>query len=270
MCVCTQSEAVTARCQIKRRPACPVRGRNVVSVIGLSATGTSSKLAHRALLVCGTPSAADSLRGVLVEQGFRVDAASDADSAVRRAPGVDVIVLELSLPEADSIELCRALRSATDAYIVAVGGRQSELDVVLSLSVGADDFITEPVKTAEFVARIRAMLRRPRNLGNAPAVLRVADLEIDTGARDVRIGDEPIELSNLEFDLLETLARNAKLTLSREQLLRQVWGPNWFGDDHVIDVHISNLRRKLHDDPQAPKYIRTVRGFGFRIQSPEL
>jgi DNA-binding response OmpR family regulator len=125
------------------------------------------------------------------------------------------------------------------------------------------------VQTAELVARVRAMLRRPRTLGAMAQILRVGDLAIDTGSREVRIAGDPVELSTLEFDLLQALAQHPKLTLSRRQLLRQVWGPNWFGDDHVIDVHISNLRRKLRDDAQAPRYIRTVRGYGFRIQEQQ-
>jgi DNA-binding response OmpR family regulator len=224
---------------------------------------------HRALFVGPVHGeAAESTRSALADSGFGVEDEPNLDAALELAPAVDVIVLDLGLPEADPIEACRRLRSATDAYIVAVGERQSELELVLSLSVGADDFIPRPVRTIELVARVRAMLRRPRHLPSAHTVLRVGDLEIDTGAREVRVGGQSIELSSLEFDLLETLARNPRLTLSRRQLLQHVWGPNWFGDDHVIDVHISNLRRKLHDDPHAPKYIRTVRGFGFRIQPP--
>jgi DNA-binding response OmpR family regulator len=207
------------------------------------------------------------VRTALLEQGFSVETV-DAESAFERAATADLIVLDLGVPEVDPIEMCRRLRAATDAYIVAVGERRSELDLVLSLSVGADDFIPRPVRTFELVARVRAMLRRPRTLaaGASPPVFCVGDLEIDTGAREVRVAGEAVELSSLEFELLQTLVQHPKLTLSRRQLLRQVWGPNWFGDDHVIDVHISNLRRKLGDDAHNPRYIRTVRGFGFRIQ----
>jgi DNA-binding response OmpR family regulator len=222
----------------------------------------------RALFVGATEEAAESVCSALAGDGFHVDAEPNPDEALERAAAVDVIVLDLDLPAVDPIDVCRRLRDATDAYIVAVGERQSELDLVLSLSAGADDFIPRPVRTIELVARVRAMLRRPRQLPGPRAVLRIADLEIDTGAREVRIAGEPVVLSSLEFDLLEALARNPKLTLSRKQLLQDVWGPSWFGDDHVIDVHISNLRRKLHDDAHAPRYIRTVRGFGFRIQTP--
>jgi DNA-binding response OmpR family regulator len=222
-----------------------------------------------ALFIGGAEAAAGTMHSALAEQGFEIDTTASPDVALERAAAADVIVLDLGVPEADPIEICRRLRAATDAYIVAVGERQSELELVLSLSVGADDFIPRPVQTAELVARVRAMLRRPRRLGAMARTLRVGDLEIDSGAREVRIAGEPVELSTLEFDLLQTLAQHPKLTLSRQQLLRQVWGPNWFGDDHVIDVHISNLRRKLCDNAQDPKYIRTVRGYGFRIQEQQ-
>jgi DNA-binding response OmpR family regulator len=220
---------------------------------------------HRALVVGAPPLATSRMREALVEQGFRVDASADPDAALRLAGAFDVIVLDLGVPEADPIEVCRRLRSATNAYIVAVGEQEPELQLVLSLSVGADDFIPRPVRNAELVARVRAMLRRPREVAAAQDVVRVADLEIDARAREVHVAGRQVDLSTLEFDLLETLARNPKLTLSREQLLRQVWGTDWYGNDHVIDVHVSNLRRKLGDDAHAPRYIRTVRGFGFRI-----
>jgi DNA-binding response OmpR family regulator len=220
---------------------------------------------HRALVVGAPPAATSRMREALTEQGFRVDASADPDSALGLAGAFDVIVLDLGVPEADPIEACRRLRNATNAYIVAVGEQEPELQLVLSLSVGADDFIPRPVRNAELVARVRAMLRRPREVAAAQDVIRVADLELDSRAREVRVAGRQVDLSTLEFDLLETLARNPKLTLSREQLLRQVWGTDWYGNDHVIDVHVSNLRRKLGDDAHAPRYIRTVRGFGFRI-----
>jgi DNA-binding response OmpR family regulator len=220
---------------------------------------TSRAFAHRALFVDDARESTDSSRSALAEQGFHVDSAQDPEDALELAPSVDVVVVDLALPEVDPMELCRRLRAATDAYIVAVGERVAALDLVLSLSVGADDFIPKPIEIAELVARVRALLRRPRQLATTPAVLRFADLEIDTGSREIHVAGEPVELSRLEFDLLETLARNPQLTLSRAQLLRLVWGPTWFGDDHVIDVHVSNLRHKLHDDARAPKYIRTVR-----------
>jgi DNA-binding response OmpR family regulator len=219
------------------------------------------------LLVSDDAAIAELVRDALGEQGFRVEVARDPDAARGLVAAADVIVLDLDIPGIDTIELCRQLRASTNAYMIAVGMRDTVLGLVLSLSVGADDFIAKPLETAELVARIRAMLRRPRRLANTSAVLRFADLEIDTDLREVRIAGRPVPLSSLEFDVLETLARNPRLTLSRRQLLEQVWGQNWLSDDHVIDVHISNLRRKLADNAQTPKYIRTVRGFGFRMQT---
>ncbi len=228
-------------------------------------TGAATGYSHRALLVGDGQAIDDAMRVVLADHGFAVESEVDPEDAVANAPVVDVIVLDVAAPTADPIDICRRLRSTTNAYIVAVGERRSELDAVLSLSVGADDFMPQPVRTAELMARVQAMLRRPRYLGSTPNVLQLGDLEIDTGRREVRVAGEAVTLSGLEFGLLETLARNPRLTLSRQQLLEQVWGPSWFGDDHVIDVHMSNLRRKLGDDPQRPRFIRTVRGFGFRI-----
>lgn len=226
---------------------------------------TAPFLAHTALVVGSGRD--DRVPVALAAHGFRVHEAADRDVALEYAQGVDAIVVDLEPAAGDALELCRLLRASTDAYLVVVGERRSEHDVVLSLSVGADDYLPHPVQTLELVARLRAMLRRPRRIDRGrQALVRVGDLELDADAREVRLAGRDIALSSLEFDLLYALGRNPKLALSRDQLLRQVWGPNWFGDDHVIDVHISNLRRKLGDDPNRPKYIRTVRGFGFRMQ----
>lgn len=234
----------------------------------MSTTALPAANTHCALLVGDALLSNDALHSALAGNGFHVERTESADTALALAPTVDLIVFDLGLSELDPFELCRRLRSTTDAYIVAVGRREAELELVLSLSVGADDFVPKPVQIAELLARVRALLRRPRRLAGTPSTLHVSDLELDVDAREVRIAGEPVGLSSIEFDLLTALAANPSLTLSREQLLRRVWGPNWFGDDHVIDVHISNLRRKLRDNAQTPKYIRTVRGFGFRLQQP--
>ena len=137
----------------------------------------------------------------------------------------------------------------------------SETDRLIGLSVGADDYMTKPYSPRELVARIRAMQRRPHSTSRAASVRRFGALQIDPGAREVTVEGESIHLSRTEFDLLAALAAQPQLTLSRRQLLELVWGESWFGDDHVIDVHISNLRRKLGN----PGYVRTVRGFGYRM-----
>jgi len=143
--------------------------------------------------------------------------------------------------------------------------RAEEIDKIVGLSSGADDYVTKPFSPGELVARIRAMLRRPRAGGDTETVRRFGDLTIDPLARDVRVGDQPVELTRLEFDVLDALSEQPRVAFSREQLLERVWGPDWFGDDHVVDVHVANLRRKLGDDGSSPRYVLTVRGVGYRM-----
>jgi DNA-binding response OmpR family regulator len=146
--------------------------------------------------------------------------------------------------------------------------KTDEVDKLIGLSVGADDYMTKPFSPRELVARIRAMLRRPRTgAQDAESVRRIGELRIDPLAREVFRGDEQIELTRIEFDLLDVLSSNPRMAFSREKLLEKVWGPDWFGDDHVVDVHVSNLRKKIGDDPSSPHYIRTVRGVGYRMSA---
>jgi len=166
-----------------------------------------------------------------------------------------VVILDISLPGIDGNEVCRRMREGgSDAYVIMLTARQDEADRLVGLAVGADDYVVKPFSPRELVARVRAMLRRPRSGtvgGGGPGPRRFGDLEIDVPGREVRVGGTAIELSKIEFDLLDALSEQPKVSLSRDQLLERVWGPNWFGDDHVIDVHISNLRQKLGDDPRT-------------------
>jgi DNA-binding response OmpR family regulator len=193
-------------------------------------------------------------------------AAYDGERAVElaRAEAPDVILLDLMLPGIDGIEACRRIRAFSDAYIVMLTAKAEESDKIVGLSTGADDYVTKPFSPGELVARVRAMLRRPRAApGEAPR--RFGELEIDPRAREVRLAGRPVELTRREFDVLDALAAEPGVAFSRDQLLERVWGPGWFGDDHVVDVHVANLRRKLADDPAAPRYVRTVRGIGYRM-----
>jgi len=170
------------------------------------------------------------------------------------------------LPGVDGIEACRRIRAFSDAYIVMLTAKAEEVDKIVGLSVGADDYVTKPFSPRELVARIRAMLRRPRQAADVgEPVRRFGDLTVDPAAREVLLDGRPVELTRLEFDLLDALSGSPRLVLTRSQLLERVWGPSWFGDDHVVDVHIANLRQKLGDDPRSPRYIRTVRGVGYRM-----
>jgi DNA-binding response OmpR family regulator len=211
------------------------------------------------------------IASVLRREGFRVDTALDGDVAlaIAQASEPDVVVLDIGLPGIDGVEVCRRLRTFSDAYVVMLTGRQDEVDKLIGLSVGADDYITKPFSPRELVARIRAMLRRPR-AGSAtarPPVRRIGGLELDSEAREVRVDGVVVELTRIEFDLLDALSERPRVALTRAQLLERVWGPTWFGDDHVVDVHMSKLRQKLGDDPRAPRYLRTVRGVGYRLDT---
>jgi DNA-binding response OmpR family regulator len=225
----------------------------------------------RALVVDDAPEFRELIAGVLKREGFRVDSAGDGDAAlaIARASEPDVVVLDIGLPGIDGVEVCRRMRTFSDAYVVMLTGRQDEVDKLIGLSVGADDYMTKPFSPRELVARIRAMLRRPRagaDLGRPP-VRHIDGLELDSEAREVRVDGEVVELTRIEFDLLDALSERPRVALSRAQLLERVWGPSWFGDDHVVDVHMSKLRQKLGDDPRSPRYLRTVRGVGYRLDA---
>jgi DNA-binding response OmpR family regulator len=233
--------------------------------------GTSPGSGHRfrALVVDDEPPLVQVVSGYLTREGFEVVTATDGESAVAAAQrdGPDVIVLDLMLPGIDGIEVCRRVRAFSDAYIIMLTAKTDEIDKLVGLSVGADDYLTKPFSPRELVARIRAMLRRPR-VGEADRSLDVrafGDLQIDPAAREVRIAGRAVELTRTEFDLLDVLSAHPRTAFSRHQLLERVWHGDWYGDDHVIDVHIGNLRHKLGDDATHPRYIRTVRGVGFRM-----
>jgi DNA-binding response OmpR family regulator len=205
----------------------------------------------------------------LEREGFDVASAGDGETALALARSFrpDVVVLDLMLPGMDGIEVCRRLRSFSDAYVVMLTARAEEADKIEGLSTGADDYVTKPFSPGELVARIRAMLRRPRGAAVEGELRVFGDLEIAPGAREARRGGRVIELTPREFDLLNALSARPLVAFSRAQLMEEVWGPSWFGDDHVVDVHIANLRKKLGDDPQEPLYVKTVRGVGYKMGS---
>jgi DNA-binding response OmpR family regulator len=204
----------------------------------------------------------------LEREGFKVSTCEDGERAVQLAREQDpeVIVLDLMLPGVDGIEACRRIRGFSDAYIVMLTARAEEADKIVGLSTGADDYVTKPFSPGELMARVRAMRRRPRATRPQPTpVRRFGDLSVDPAAREVRRGSQPVELTRLEFDLLEALSERPRVVFSRRQLLERAWGADWVGDEHLVEVHIANLRRKLGDDPHHPRYIRTVRGVGYRM-----
>ena len=207
--------------------------------------------------------------GYLQREGFDVSEAPDGLTAVElaRELGPEVIVLDLGLPGIDGVEVCRQVRTFSDAYVVMLTARTEEIDKLIGLSVGADDYLTKPFSPRELVARVRAMLRRPRTDSTTTdvQVRRFGDLTIDPEAREVTLAGRIVELTRTEFDILEVLSSEPRRVFSRRALVADVWGADWFGDDHLVDVHIAHIRAKLDDDPAEPRYIWTVRGVGYRI-----
>ena len=229
---------------------------------------TATKL--RALVVDDEAPLARLVADYLAREGFAVQVIGDGLAAVEaaRIAPPDVIVLDLMLPGIGGVEACRRIRTFSDAYIVMLTARAEELDMLIGLSVGADDYITKPFSPRELVARVQAMLRRPRAAArDAVPLIRVGDLEIDHGAHELRLAGELVDATPLELGLLVALAEQPNVVFTRRQLLDRVWGESWVGDEHVVDVHVANLRRKLGDDAAATRYIRTVRGVGYRIGS---
>jgi DNA-binding response OmpR family regulator len=233
----------------------------------------------RALIVDDAPELRMLLEPLLGREGFEVRTASDGEASVEltRSFNPDVIILDLMMPGIDGLETCRRIRGFSDAYIVMLTSKDTTVDKVIGLSMGADDYISKPFSPQELIARLRAMLRRPRlgARGIAPVAevngepgagsKRFGDLEIDLEARQVVVGAHVIDVTRIEFELLATLCSRPRMVFSRTQLLEIVWGPHWYGDTHVVDVHMSNLRKKLGDRDRSARYIQTVRGIGFRL-----
>ena len=240
---------------------------------GLSSGHPVTERAPRVLVVDDERALAALVASYLERDGFEVSTAHDGGTAleVARATRPDVVVLDLGLPVVDGVEVCRRLRTFSDCYVVMLTARAEEIDKLIGLSVGADDYVTKPFSPRELVARIHVMLRRPRaSLDSArppdeepPRV--VGGLSVDVAGHEVHLEGAQIPLTRTEFDLLAVLSSRPKLAFTRRQLIDAVWGETWVGDEHLVDVHIGHLRRKLGDDPAAPRFVRTVRGVGYRM-----
>lgn len=219
-------------------------------------------------MVDDEPPIVDLVTGYLQREGWLVDAAADGPAALvaARTGAPDVVILDVMLPGVDGIEVCRQLRTFSDAYVLMLTARGEEIDRIMGLTVGADDYLVKPFSPREVVARVKAMLRRPRTATSGAARALPDGLEVDEARRDVRLDGEPVDLTALEFNLLALLAREPGIVVARQAVLDTLWGPEFVGDDHLVDVHIANLRRKLGDDPAAPRFIETVRGVGYRLR----
>ncbi len=223
---------------------------------------------RQALVVDDAPEFLAMVAPLLHKEGFEVTTAADGEQAVARARAVDpdLIVLDLNLPKLDGVEVCRQIRAFSDAYLIMLTARTEEVDLLVGLAVGADDYMTKPFSPRELIARVRTLMRRPREAPEAaPATRTFGALSIDTDAREVRVDEAEIELTKIEFDLLATLADQPRLSFTRAMLIEHVWGPDFYGDDHLVDVHIANLRRKLGDEPRQGRFVKTVRGVGYRM-----
>lgn len=224
----------------------------------------------RVLVVEDVPEFRHVVAALLAKDGLEVIQAPDGETGLHlmETDPADVVVLDVELPGIDGFEVCRRIRAFSDVHVLMLTGRDDDVDKVVGLTVGADDYVVKPISPRELVARVRAMLRRATLHAAAPArtsVRRIGELELDAAGHEVRMGGEPIELTQTEFALLDVLSSEPAVVFSRAQLLERVWGPNWYGDDHVVDVHLSKLRRKLDPAGTGRQVVRTVRGVGFRM-----
>jgi two-component system alkaline phosphatase synthesis response regulator PhoP len=219
------------------------------------------------LIVEDDPAVRDIVQIALEREGMSVEAVGDGETALkhlRSAGSFDLVVLDLMLPGIDGISLCQELRKSSDVPVVMLTARDGERSVVLGLEVGADDYITKPVSPLEMVSRVRAHLRRRRM--NAPDQrLAFPGLVIDLLRRQVWAGDNRVDLTAAEFEVLRFLAAHPGWVYSRQQIMEQLWGGEFYGEVRTADVHIRNIRRKIETDPKNPRYIQTVRGMGYKF-----
>jgi two-component system, OmpR family, response regulator RegX3 len=222
----------------------------------------------RVLIVEDEAAVRDALDYSLRGEGFDVDAASDGEAGLRAAQAgdYDVVILDLMLPKMSGTEVCRRLRSESAVPIIMLTAKGAELDRVLGLEIGADDYVTKPFSMAELIGRIRAILRRRQlDRSGATSMLRVGDLELDPIRHEVKIGGEPKRLTPSEFKLLLLLAQDPGRVFSRREIMQHLWDSSYVGDQRACDIHISNLRQKIEDDPGNPARVETVRGVGYKL-----
>jgi DNA-binding response OmpR family regulator len=242
-----------------------------------SATGGAPTIVaverYRILVVDDEPELRHMIGRYLRAEGFDVDEAAEGTTALSllRASPVDLVLLDVGLPGIDGFEVLRTIRSRSDVAVIMLTARTEEVDRIVGLTVGADDYVTKPFSPRELVARIRAVLRRGRGTGqpDLSEALMFEGITLDPSRREVRCDDELVDLTALEFDLLCALASAPGRVFTRRQLLERVWGWDYFGTERVVDVHIGNLRKVLVDDAANPRFIATVRGVGYKfVASP--
>ncbi|NCF69833.1 MAG: response regulator [Chloroflexi bacterium] len=231
-------------------------------------------MAYKILVVDDEKTLVDTVKAYMENEGYAVRSALDGPAAVREARAFrpDLVVLDIMLPGMDGLEVLRQLRQETrdsqlqDVYVIMLTAKADETDKIVGLTMGADDYMTKPFSPRELVARVKAALRRIRGQSTAKSNLVFKRIRVDVDAHLAWKDEQPIELTPIEFDLLHVLVRNAGRALSREQLIEQVWGYDYYGDDRVVDVHVGRLRKKIEDDPSEPTLIATVWGAGYRFE----
>jgi len=228
----------------------------------------------RILVVEDEDSISEPFAEALRREGFEPLVTRTAAGALELAADAepDLVMLDLSLPDGDGRDVCRELRRRSDVPIVMLTARGTEMDRIVGLELGADDYVVKPFSAREVISRIRAVLRRSasRDGAGVEKAIQIGDLELDSAARTARLAGEELDLSRKEFDLLAELMRNAGRVVKREDLMAKVWDVNWFGSTKTLDVHIGWLRRKLGEGPNRSRYVETVRGVGFRFAAPEV
>lgn len=223
------------------------------------------------LVVDDEESYRDALRVAFEREGFEVEVAADGEEALERFERARpaLVLLDVMLPKISGIDVCREIRTRSRVPIIMVTARGSEIDTVVGLEVGADDYVSKPFRLRELVARVRAALRRvpASDDGDVGAeVLEVGDVRVDTARHEVVVRGETVALPLKEFELLELLLANAGRVLTRDVLIDRIWGPNYFGDTKTLDVHVKRLRAKIETDPGSPVRLVTVRGVGYRYE----
>jgi len=222
------------------------------------------------LLAEDDPAIAEPLARALSREGYDVLVQGTGQGAIDHAPDVDLVVLDLGLPDMDGLDVARAIRNmGLTTPVLVLTARADEVDLVVGLDAGADDYVTKPFRLAELLARVRALLRRTHGEATDEEDLQAQDVRIDVAAHRAFQGDHELHLTAKEFDLLRVLVSAAGTVVARDTLMREVWGTDPSGSTKTLDMHVSWLRRKLGDDANAPRYVSTVRGMGFRFETGE-
>ena len=222
----------------------------------------------RVLLIEDEDAYRETLGYLLRKEGFDVVEAADGTSGLAEFDrgGADIVLLDLMMPGLPGTEVCRRLRARSSVPVIMVTAREDEIDKVVGLELGADDYVTKPFSHRELVARIRAVLRRGQDFELEPDVLEVDDVRMDVERHEVWVRGEPVKLALKEFELLEILVRNAGRVMTRGQLIDRIWGADYVGDTKTLDVHVKRLRAKVETDPAEPQLLVTVRGLGYKFE----